>query len=175
MQYTMRSGYLYQEPGRELLAQVRSSLSSPVKTIVPEQGESLCADVRFPDPDTSHSGDVRCKEYVLTGSDGAVVARAKPRYHPDSDPDVHGWPLCRLPRVDRAQLTLGGRTYSLIMHSGGDYVVCDPAGSVALRITHRGMPGGWHLEDAQGFTPAVLCGLFAFCRYIEQENEFVIV
>ena len=35
--------------------------------------------------------------------------------------------------------------------------------------------GGWLFHDDHGFAPEVLCGIFAFCRYIEQENEFLIV
>ena len=40
---------------------------------------------------------------------------------------------------------------------------------------HRGIAGGWTLEDNCGFSPEMLCGIFIFCRYIEQENEFMIV
>ena len=40
---------------------------------------------------------------------------------------------------------------------------------------HRGLIGGWTVEDDAGFTPEILCALFTFSRYLEHENEFVVV
>ena len=43
------------------------------------------------------------------------------------------------------------------------------------RIMHRGLCGGWSIDADEAFSPGILCGLFAFCRYMEHENEFMIV
>lgn len=48
-------------------------------------------------------------------------------------------------------------------------------GTVVLQIMHRGIAGGWTIDTVEKFQPQVICGLFMFCRYIEQENEFIIV
>ena len=41
-----------------------------------------------------------------------------------------------------------------------------------VEMTHRGVLGGWDLRVSAGFSAVLLCGLFAFCRYLERENEF---
>jgi len=61
------------------------------------------------------------------------------------------------------------------MHNSQNYSMKDRSGYVILQIMHRGLMGGWLFHDDHGFAPEVLCGIFAFCRYIEQENEFLIV
>ena len=37
------------------------------------------------------------------------------------------------------------------------------------------MAGEVSSDGSCGFAPVIICGIFAFCRYIEQENEFLIV
>ena len=44
-----------------------------------------------------------------------------------------------------------------------------------LTDNEKGIAGGWIVEDICGFVPEIICGIFIFCRYIEQENEFLIV
>lgn len=44
-----------------------------------------------------------------------------------------------------------------------------------VHILHRGIMGGWTIEDETGLLPKNLCGLFVFCRYLERENEFMTV
>ena len=65
--------------------------------------------------------------------------------------------------------------YDLTMHNAQNYSMKDQAGYVILQIMHRGLMGGWLLHDDHGFAPEVLCGIFTFCIYIEQENEFLVV
>ena len=61
------------------------------------------------------------------------------------------------------------------MENVQNYVLTDAQGRCAVRIIHRGMSGGWKLDVSQPLSPSLLCGLFIFCRYLEKENEFVVV
>lgn len=174
MQYTIKSGVLYQEPSHHPLAKMKRALAGPTQKIYPCEGELILkTEIRYPDTEKAHTGDVRNKEYVLTDGGGNVVASARPGYAQGDDPDVVGWPLCRLPRVDHAKVSMDGTENTLTMHSSQRYTVRNADGVEILRITHRGMEGGWAIEDEYPFPPEIICGMFAFCRYIEQENEFL--
>ena len=61
------------------------------------------------------------------------------------------------------------------MQNSQNYTLRDRAGYIVVQIMHRGLTGGWNMEVDEDFTPEILSGLFAFCRYIEQENEFLVV
>ena len=85
------------------------------------------------------------------------------------------WPICRMPRVDHAAVTIDGKPYALVMHNSQNYGLNDPSGYTVVQIMHRGLCGGWDIDADEAFSPGILCGLFAFCRYMEHENEFMIV
>ena len=176
MQYTMKSGILYRNNAQNAAAQLRSMFIGPIKQIYSSSGELLLeTNIRYLDADLPHTGNVRNKEYTLTDREGKVIASAFPQYAEGDDPEWVGWPICRMPRVDRAKLLLHGAEHILIMHNSQNYTMKDLHDADVLRIMHRGLIGGWLLEDRCGFTPEILCGLFTFCRYIEMENEFIIV
>lgn len=176
MNYTMKSGILYEEETSQALATIKSVLMGSTKKIYADNSESsLSTDIRGMDAGQEHSGDVRFKEYVLTDQDQNILALAHPGYADGDDPTVTGWPICRMPRTDHAQILIGDREYLLTMHNSQNYSLKDMHGAEVLKIIHRGISGGWRLEGNHDFTPVLLCGLFTFCRYIEQENEFLIV
>ena len=70
---------------------------------------------------------------------------------------------------------VNGEEYLLTMHNSQNYSLINAHNSEVLRIMHKGIAGGWAVEDICGFVPEIICGIFIFCRYIEQENEFLIV
>ena len=100
---------------------------------------------------------------------------ARPGYAEGDDPGVVGWPICRMPRVDHANIVVNGEEYLLTMHNSQNYSLLNTRNSEVLRIMHKGIAGGWIVEDICGLVPEIICGIFIFCRYIEQENEFLIV
>ncbi|MDE6995216.1 MAG: hypothetical protein K2P41_12460 [Lachnospiraceae bacterium] len=70
---------------------------------------------------------------------------------------------------------MDGKTFLLTMHNSQNYSLKDQNGKTVLQILHRGLIGGWLLETDFPFQAQILSGLFIFCRFIEQENEFLIV
>lgn len=176
MQYTMKAGVLYQGDSQIALAKIKSVLIGSQKKIYKVTGELLSeTSIRYLDESKATTGDVRNQEYILTDSEGRLLGCARPGYAEGDSPEEMGWPICRMPRVDRAHVSAGGIEYTLTMHNSQNYSLTDACHAEVLRIMHRGIAGGWTLEDNCGFSPEMLCGIFIFCRYIEQENEFMIV
>ena len=176
MRYIMKSGSLFRENTREAIATVKRSMIGPARKIYGGDGILLMeTDCRFTDPSGPRAGDVRQRAYVLTDAEKRLIALAQPEYAEEDDPRKHGWPLCRLPKVDHANITLNESHCILTMQSSLRYYARDLQGTELLSISHQSITGGWLIEDHGGFSPGILCGLFVFSRYIEQENEFLIV
>ena len=175
MQYTIKSGVLYNE-AQTALAKIKSALPGPQRKIFSITNETLLtADIRYLDESKASSGDVRNREYILTGSENRLLGSARPGYADGDDTDVVGWPICRVPRVDHAHVSVGETEYVLTRHNSQNYSLMDTNDSEVLCIMHKGIAGGWMVESNCGFAPEIICGIFTFCRYIEQENEFLIV
>ena len=176
MQYIMKSGVLYKGDNHIVCASVKSMLIGPAKKICKGTGEMLLeANIRQLDEAAEHNGDVRYREYVLIDDKGNAAVSAFPGYAEGEDPGMEGWPICRMPRVDHANVTIDGAGYLLTMHNSQNYTMRNIENAEVLRIMHKGIAGGWTVEDICGFVPEIICGIFIFCRYIEQENEFLIV
>lgn len=77
--------------------------------------------------------------------------------------------------MDRAELTWRKKAYRLEMVSCENYLMKNQQGEVALCVLHRGIAGGWQIECGPEFEPWVICAVFVFCRYLEQENQMVVV
>ena len=77
--------------------------------------------------------------------------------------------------LQNANIVVNGEEYLLTMHNSQNYSLINAHNSEVLRIMHKGIAGGWAVEDICGFVPEIICGIFIFCRYIEQENEFLVV
>ena len=176
MNYSMKAGVLYGQDGGRPLARIKGVLCGPEKQILSPGGTLLLrTDIRRLDAPPGREGELRYREYVMLLEDGGEYAAASPGYAAEDDPPAAGWPLYRMPRVDHALLRLGEGTCLLRMENSQNYALSDDAGRCAVRVIHRGIVGGWTVESAAGYAPAFLCGVFVFCRYIEQENEFLIV
>ena len=176
MKYMIKAGILYKNESQLALTKIKSTLLGSQRKIYSITGELLLtADVRYLDESKASSGDVRNREYILTNTKNQLIASARPGYADGDDPDVVGWPICRMPKVDHAEIVMNGKEYLLTMHNSQNYSLICNGNSEILRIMHKGIAGGWAVEDRYGFAPEMICGIFTFCRYIEQENEFLIV
>lgn len=174
MWYIIKSGELSDPENGEVLAQIKTSFQGVKKTIsLPGCNQQYQTDIDL--SETKNSGDVCFRSYRLKDSSGEVLLNAQPGYAREDDPKIAGWPINRLPKVDHAHLSMMGIPYLLVMHSDQSYSLQNSDGADILQIKHRGISGGWTLSTAEKFSPQVLCALFIFCRYIERENEFIIV
>lgn len=174
MKYIMRSGALYKDEA--MVAYLEGAFSEPAKHIFRADGnEAFRTDIQEKNEAKEEAGDVRRKSYVIYNKTGRVCGEAAPAYAAGNDPDVNGWPVCRMPRADHARFVYDGHAYTLKMPSDRKYVLTDNSGAAAVRIVHRGVCGGWDIEASEKFSPELLCVIFILCRYLERENEFVIL
>ncbi len=174
MEYLMKAGVLYS--GEKPAAYLKGDFCGPEKRIFQEDGKELFrAWIQYRKKEGKSAGDIRNKQYILTDAEGHRIASAAPGYAEGEDPDTLGWPVYRLPQADHADLTLEKTSYRMIMENSQNYVVTELSGKEVIRILHNGIAGGWRFRAASCFTPALLCGIFVFCRYLEQENDFSVV
>lgn len=175
MHYVIQTGVLFSKENKPL-AQIKGAFSGQEKTICTLNGTMLMRTVIRTLPQKSEfNGDVRNHEYVLESASGERIASANPDYALDADPSVTGWPVCRMPRVDHAAVFLHDEEYRLNFQNSQNYTLTDASERTALQIYHRGLMGGWNVEASEEFLPEEICGLFAFCRYLEQENEMMVL
>lgn len=176
MRYTMKAGALYRDDSKEVLVKMKSALNGPEKRIYRDgEGMTMKTGIRYPDSQKEYSGDIRNKEYIMTDGGDTVIAVGRPGYARGDGLEEAGRPVRGLPRIDRASLTVENQRFFLTMHDSRHYSLRDGKNDDILRILHKGLSGGWSIEDNHGFSLEIICGIFAFCRYIEQENEFLIV
>ncbi len=169
----MRSGILFDESSDEACARIKSASLGPDKKIVSADGSlQMLALIKNTDPEDPD--DLKKREYELIDKDGTIIAYGHPRYAVVDDPEVNGWPINRLPKVDHADIHLKD-DYILKMHNSQNYSLEDLQGNEVLRIMHKGIGGGWDIEEKKGFSAEEILGLFLFSRYIEQENDFLII
>lgn len=175
MKYTMKSKALYDSREEKLLARLKGVFTGPEKYIVDADGKVLMrTGIHTSVPPAGQPATVGLREYILTDADGQKCASATPGYARGHEPDIAGWPLCQLPRVDHAQITLYEKSYLLVMKNSQNYCLYDSSGSIILQVFHKGIAGGWEIEDNGNFSAGILCGIFTFCRYIERENDFLV-
>lgn len=175
MNYLVKSGIIFSGDNQPL-AQIKGVFSGYEKTICSLDGTVLMRTViQNRSESYAYNGDVRNHEYLLLKPDGTKLCTAKPDYEEGSNPSVTDWPVCRPPQVDHAILTLQNRQLRLIFQNSQNYTFTDTSGTAIIQIYHRGLTGGWNIETTEEFQPAELCGFFVFCRYLEQENEQLIV
>ena len=170
-EYLMRSGALYacgKEGEPAVAARLKGPFYTAEKTVLTPAGELwFRAEIENCVPAEHAPG----RRYRLLDAVGSVAAEAEPAFAPGED----GRAVCRAPRVDRAALRVGGGQYRLVMERPQSFAAGDAQGRVLLRVTHRGVAGGWRIEAADDLVPGLVCGLFLFCRYLDMENELYTV
>ena len=174
MNYMLKSGHFICPSDPAVRLRIRKTLSGPEKKILSDD-DRLYMKTEIVKSAGSCNGDVRIKEYRLLDPQNRPVAVAHPEYAPNEDPVVNGWPLSHMPKVDHADLSFRNTNYRLFMENSQTYHLLDHDGKKIVSFQHNGLPGGWKISDSTGFSPEILCGFFIFCRYIEQENEFLVV
>lgn len=171
----MKAGKLRRQ--EELQAYIRKGPPSQEKQICGPDGRVLFVSrIRsLISAEDRCGGDVRGREYILLDGQGVVRASARPGYAAGEDPERAGWPVNRMPRVDHAAVRICGDRCRLTMRSGRCYHMAGADGRTLLQISHLGLAGGWAIEAEDRLSPGLVCGMFVFCRYLERENEFLVV
>lgn len=178
MNLFLKSGTLYRTDNMDsgpALANIHSRLFGLEKQIIAGEKQfrtqirtEILTGERFP--------GVCSRQYRLKNSDGEILLSGIPRYADENDPSIVGHFIYRMPRVNSAELMFQDRSGLLRMISSQNYRLTDPSGKVILTLLRRGIfYGGWNLDAAEELRPEFLCGIFIFCRYMEQENELPIV
>lgn len=174
MKYVMKAGMLYTEG--KMSAQIKGSFNGPEKKIYLADGTLvLRTEIRHLEAVQGMEGDIRFKEYLILDADGTECVLAKPDERKEANIKDAGCPVNRTPWVDHAQLVFQNEEYVLCMQSSQSYTLAEKNGNAVVEILHRGLTGGWNIEADNRFSPEMICGIFAFCRYMEQENEYFVV
>lgn len=173
MKYIMKAGTLYFN--NIVSARIEGSFTGSEKKIYSANGSLIMhTDVANLEVPPNETVNVCYRQYILFDSSGNKCAVANPDYAKGDAPTVV-WPLCRMPRVDHAKVVFDKNEYLLVMQNNQNYLLSDKSGKSVMQIFHRGIAGGWNIEAMDDFAPEIICGIFVFCKYIEQENEFSIV
>jgi hypothetical protein len=174
MKYIMKAGTLYFND--IVSARIKGAFIGSEKKIYSASGSILMrTDIANLEVPPNETGNVRYRQYILFDGSGNTCAVANPDYAEWDDPTVVGWPLCRIPRVDHAKVVYDNNEYLLVMQNDQNYLLSDKFSKAVIQIFHRGLVGGWNIEVMNDFAPEIICGIFVFCKYIEQENEFLVV
>ena len=173
MKYIMKAGTLYFN--NIVSARIEGSFTGSEKKIYSANGSLIMhTDVANLEVPPNETVNVCYRQYILFDSSGNKCAVANPDYAKGDAPTVV-WPLCRMPRVDHAKVVFDKNEYLLVMQNNQNYLLSDKSRKSIIQIFHRGIVGGWNIEAMDDFAPEIICGIFVFCKYIEQENEFSIV
>ncbi len=174
MKYLVRSGNLYNwqdgQPASRL-AYLSSPFYNTKKSILEAGGAELSADIK-----TEKSGlKTLGHNYILCDKQGNTIAEGTPEYSEEDDPNRFGWPISHAPHVDHVKIFWNGDVYRLNMLNSQNYRMVNFKNETILEIIHHGLGGGWMIETKQAVPSGILLGFFLFCRYLEQENEFIVV
>lgn len=174
MTYRMKAGVLYGGKAQDPLVRLEGRLCTREKQIVDGMGQLILrAVIRETEASGSQNRPREGHTYLLEYPSGGCYAQAWPVC--DDQEGFGPPPLNQMPRIDHARVRMGEQEYLLIMQNSRTYGLLDRSGKKLVQIEHRGVTGGWQIETWQEFTPPFLCGLFVFCRYLERENELMIV
>ncbi len=122
MRYMMKSGTLSNPKNGRMLAQIKSSFWGARKTIfLSDDDKQYHTDINILGAPAKKSGNVRLRIFTLNNNNGEVLMEAHPCYAKDDDPDIVGWPICRTPKIDHADLSIGDIGYPLVMHNNQNY------------------------------------------------------
>ena len=176
MKYILKSGLLMNEKEEKILAQIKPILIGWNKEIFSTDGTMLLNTTVETDVSLARiNGDVRSRKYIMYDNAGKELAFAHPYYDDRNNPDIKGWPACYIPKVNLAKIQYMDMEYILTRHDNTYYTFITKENKIAITIKHRGINGGWTIEANDKLTPQIICGFFIFCKYLERENEFILI
>lgn len=177
MKYIIKSGSLY-EVNQNHMGKKLVSLKSPFytvkKTLLSSEGRPcLFTDIKQSD---ILKGNQK-KTYMLLDENGHAVLTGFPGYAASSCLSGAAQSLSHAPRMDHIEITVepDKTALTLAMLNSQNYRLTDSENRMAAEIFHNGIAGGWTIETEKDFSPFILMGLYIFSRYLDKENEFLVV
>ena len=171
MTYILKSGALRPVGYDNTLAKIKSDFRGQRKNIyLPDGILSLCTDIiRIANAEDG----INYTQYIMYTPQGEQISSGWSRCPgcKETASDV----LSNTSKVNHIFVVMNNVDYVLNRVSRQLYELCDDYGKVIMKIKHRGIQGGWYIETFSPFKPDIICGIFCFCRYLEQENEFMII
>ncbi|MFU0831420.1 MAG: hypothetical protein ACFWUC_00535 [Oscillospiraceae bacterium] len=174
MKYQIRAGSLYAViDGRTAgkLAFVQSPFYTEKQTILsPDGSGKLIAQVR-----TDGRPGTQGKEYVITDAQEQIVVIGKPMCSEEENSDVDSEIMFPMSRMDTVRLEMNHTVFNLRMRNSQNYCLEDEKGQKKLEMIHNGITGGWTVETEDAIDPLILMGIFLFSRYLDKENQYVVI
>jgi hypothetical protein len=174
MKYQIRAGSLYAiVNGRtaEKLAFIQSPFYTEKQTILsPDGSVKLIAQVR-----TDGKPGIQGKEYVIIDEQEQTIVTGKPECSNEENAGVDSEIISSMSRMDTVRLEMDHSVYYLRMRNSQNYCLEDTSGQKKLEIIHNGIAGGWTVETEDAIEPLMVMAIFLFSRYLDKENEYVVI
>lgn len=175
MTYQIHSGILYENCENSVtrkLAYIKYPFSFTKKQILSPNNELLLiADIELIDSGKNDNA----RNYILSTPNNQRIIVGAPGYAKNSDPEIFGWPLSHAPRCDHVSFRYLNQVFQLQMLNTQYYMITDVQGQRIMDFIHNGFIGGWTVHTYMNFEPSIILGLFIFSKYLDKENEFLIV
>lgn len=171
MNYYIHFGKLYQKKTSQqetCLCYIKGPFYSTNKTIISSKDNSI---LKAEIVQKKKDGKLDSRKYLLTDEADHIVAEGQLEYAEGADP----WPVCHAPRVDRLLIKMDDSSYELKMLNSQNFVMEDQQKYSVMEIIHNDIGGGWNTVIHRDFDSSVVMGIFVFSRYLDKENEFIVV
>lgn len=121
--------------------------------------------------ETSAGPQYTAHRYIIKEKDGRLLAEGRPGYSGQAPVQ----PLSRGPRADHVVTRLPDISCRLIMQNSQNFILTADGGRRMMELIHNGVSGGWNITADGSLDVMLVMGIFLFSRYLEKENEFVVV
>lgn len=171
MNYYIHFGKLYLRKKNQqeiCLCYIKGPFYSTNKTIISSKDNSILkAEIEQKQKD----GKLDSRKYLLKDEADHIIAEGHPEYAEGADP----WPVSHAPRVNRLHINMQDSTYELKMLNSQNFVMKDQKDCSVMEIIHNDIGGGWNTVIYKDFDSCIVMGMFVFCRFLDKENEFMVV
>lgn len=178
MRYHIHYGRLFpacQDGKEECLCYIKQPVYLQNKQICSADGKrELSIEIE----ETGNDARLPRHKFLMKDQDGTLLAEGQPGCASGSNLP----PVPRGLRMDHVAITMfhvpqtsPPASYILQMQNSQNFLLTLPDGQTVMELIHNGVSGGWNVSTNDSFDAMLVMGIFLFCRYLDKENEFVIV
>lgn len=171
MKYHIHYGKLFpvsQDEKKDCLCYIKPPVYSQNKRLCSADGRQ---EVSVEIIETGAGSQHPAHRYIIKDPAGNLLAAGQPGYTGGSD--IH--PFSRGPRADHVAIKLPGASCMLQMQNSQNFILIMEDGKKAMELIHNGVSGGWNVSADDSLDAMLVMGIFLFSRYLDKENEFVVV